>query len=107
MAEVLRANGRSLGVESAGKWQVRGNGDLVLTDDELVFHQWAPDRELRIARSEILSVDGDSRAHLGKTVGSKLLKVRWRTPDGTEDTIALEVPDLQAWLDALAGPSGS
>jgi hypothetical protein len=32
----------SLGVESGGPWQVRGNGNLALTDDELLFARTPP-----------------------------------------------------------------
>ena len=42
------------------------------------------------------------RVWLGKTVGSKLLCVRWRTPEGGEDAMAWEVRDLDGWLAAVA-----
>ena len=91
------ANARGLGLESRGASQVRGNGWLVLTDDELRFRQWVPDRETRIPLTTVTEVE-TVRWWLGKTVGSRLLCVRWRTPDGAEDAMAWEVRDLDGWL---------
>jgi hypothetical protein len=93
-------NVQGLGLESRGKGQVRGNGWLVLTADELRFRQWVPDRETRIPRSAITAVETD-RWWLGKSVGVKLLIVRWRTPAGGDDAMAWRVRDLDSWLAAL------
>ena len=90
----------SFGIESAGVWQVRGNGNLALTKHELLFAQWVPNRLLRIPRSSIVEVT-TARSHLGKTVGRDLLKVVWLTDLGAEDSIALWVRDLEGWLEAL------
>jgi hypothetical protein len=95
-----KANAQGLGLQSAGRGQVRGNGWLVLTDDELRFKQWIPAREDRIPRAAITEVS-TPRVWLGKTVGRKLLCVRWRTPDGGEDAMAWEVRDVESWLSAL------
>lgn len=47
--ELLRdEDANSFGVESKGKWQVRGNGNLALTKHELLFAQWVPNRVVRI-----------------------------------------------------------
>ena len=95
------ANVRGVGLESRGPGQIRGNGWLVLTPDELRFRQWVPQRETRIPLATVTSVE-TKRSWLGKTVGSALLCVRWRTSDGTEDAMAWNVPDLEAWLAVLA-----
>lgn len=89
----------SLGVQSLGKAQVRGNGTLALTTDELLFAQWVPNRVFHIPRSAIIEVT-TTRAFLGKTIGRELLLVRW-----DDDAIALRVADLSGWIDALAGSS--
>jgi hypothetical protein len=94
----------SLGIESAGSWQVRGNGSLALTKHELLFAQWVPNRLVRIRRKSIVEVT-TTRAHLGKTIGRKVLKVIWTTESGTEDSVALWVKDLDGWLETL-GPDG-
>ena len=98
---MLRAeDANSLGVESAGRWQVRGNGSLALTRRELLFAQWVPNRVVRIPRSAILEVT-TARSHLGKWIGRDLLKVVWTNDFGELDSIALWVPDLDGWLAVL------
>jgi hypothetical protein len=92
----------SLGVESAGPWQVRGNGNLALTEDELLFAQWVPDRLLRIPRRSIVAVS-TTRSHLGKTIGRPLLKVTWVNDEGGEDSIALWVRNPDRWTASLGG----
>ena len=101
LASLRENDANSFGVESAGPWQVRGNGTLALTEDELLFAQWVPNRLLRIRRKSILEVT-TTRSHLGKTIGRKLLKVIWTTELGTQDSIALWVSDLDGWLAALS-----
>jgi len=93
---------RGLGLESRGAAQVRGNGRLTLTGEELRFRMLVPDRETRIPLAAVTSV-GSERSWLGKWVGRRLLRVRWRTPDGGEDAMAWEVRDLAAWIAALGG----
>ena len=93
-------NVRGLGLESLGPRQVRGNGWLVLTPDELRFRMWVPDRETRIPRAAVTTVE-TKRSWLGKWVGATLLVVRWRTPEGGEDAMAWHVRDLDGWLAAL------
>jgi len=92
---------RGLGLESRGPKQVRGNGRLVLTDDELRFRLFVPDRETRIPLAAVTSV-GSERTWLGKWVGRRLLRVRWTTADG-EDAMAWEVRYLDGWIAALGG----
>jgi hypothetical protein len=92
----------SLGVQSAGVGQVRGNGNLALTEDEVLFAQWVPDRLVRIPRRSIVGVP-KVEAHLGKRIGRPLLKVAWIREDGEEDSIALWVRDLDRWIAELGG----
>ena len=100
LAPLRESDANSFGVESAGPWQVRGNGTLALTEEELLFAQWVPNRLLRIPRAAIVEVT-TARAHLGKTMGRKLLKVAWANERGERDSIALWVRDLDGWLAAL------
>ncbi len=95
LRRIAAVNG--LGLESLGKRQVRGNGTLALTTDELRFRQWVPQREVRIALSDVVDV-GTERWWLGKSVGRPLLCVRWRGDGGSEDAMAWQVRDLDAWL---------
>ncbi len=94
------ANVSGLGLQSRGRGQVRGNGRLVLTPEELRFHQWIPQRETTIPLAAVTSVETE-RSWLGKWVGSRLLCVRWRTSDGGEDAMAWQLRDLDGWLAAL------
>ena len=95
-----KANAQGLGLQSAGRGQVRGNGWLVLTPDELRFRQWLPSRETRIPLRDVVDVE-TKRWWLGKSVGSRLLCVRWRTAEGAEDAMAWNVRELDEWLGAL------
>ncbi len=98
--ELLDNGANFFGVESRGHGQVRGNGCLVLTADEVAFVMWLPRRELVIPRERILGTE-TPRSHLGKTKGVKLLKIRFRDEVGNEDSVAWAIRDLQAWLQAL------
>jgi hypothetical protein len=89
-------NTRGLGLESRGAAQTRGNGWLVLTPGELRFRQWIPDRETRIVRADVTAVE-TPKSWLGKSVGTRLLCVRW-----PGDAMAWEIRDLDAWLAALS-----
>lgn len=89
------------GLESKGPVQLRGNGCLVLVDDELVFLQWVTDRVVRVRLADVIAVD-TARGHLGKRIARDLLRVRWRV-DGGEESAAWFVHDLAAWLGPLHG----
>jgi hypothetical protein len=87
------------GLSSRGMAQIRGNGALVLTTDELHFVMFAPRRELTIPLSSITSVS-TPRTHLGKTVGMRLLRVNFRSSSG-EDSAAWAVAGLDEWISHL------
>lgn len=89
----------SFGVESKGVMQLRGNGGLVLTRDELHFVPLAGGTEVRFPLRAIRSV-GTVRSHLGKTIGRSLLKIEWQDADRV-DAIALHVRDVQRWVQRL------
>lgn len=101
--ELSDAVANCFGIQSLGRKQVRGNGTLVLTHRELAFEQWVPNRVLRVRRSQLTRVD-TCRSFLGKTRGSRLLRVAWNTEDGHSDRAAWQVRDLDAWLRALGDP---
>jgi hypothetical protein len=93
-----------LGVESAGAGQVKGTGTLVLTDAEVAFAQWRPDRLIRVPRSAIAEVD-TTRSYLGKTLNADMLRIRW-TAQGNPDTVAFFIRELDPWLADLGGQRG-
>jgi hypothetical protein len=84
---------------SAGRGQVRGNGNLALTAEELVFVQWLPRRTLRIPRRDITAVE-TPRSFLGKSQGVELLCVHWSGEDGN-DQAAWRVRELDKWVAAI------
>lgn len=88
------------GVTSRGAMQLRGNGVLALTAQELYFRAAVGSTELIIPAHAIIEVS-TTRSHLGKTVGRELLHVTYRTPDGGQDSAAWFVRDLGGWLRAL------
>jgi hypothetical protein len=101
--DVLREDdANTFGVESRTAFQVRGNGTLALTADELLFAQWVPNRLERIPRAAITEVT-TTKSWLGKTIGRQLLLVRWTADAGT-DAVALWVKDLDGWIAMLRLP---
>ncbi len=95
----LEGNARLIGVQSRGRGQMRGTGTLALISGELVFLMWVPQRELRIPREAIESVE-PGHGVAGKRVGGKALHVRWRSNDDVDEA-AWQVKDLDTWLEAL------
>src|SRR5687768_8137373 len=69
------------GIESRGAGQIRGNGCLAATPEEIVFLMWFPRRELRISRDRLTSVER-VKSHLGKRVGRDLLKITFADETG-------------------------
>jgi hypothetical protein len=93
LLEDLGAN--SFGRQSAGVWQLRGNGGLVLTNKTLHFFMFLPKKEVCIPLetiSELSIVNG----HLGKITSRELLKVHF-SADGKPDSIAWYLADPRAW----------
>jgi hypothetical protein len=96
-----QAKANFYGLASGGATQGRGLGTLALTDGELLFVQFVPDREVRVPLAAVTSVRSET-GFLGKTQGRDLLVVAW---GGAEpDEAAWDVPDLAGWRAAL--PAG-
>jgi hypothetical protein len=89
------------GLESAGMAQIRGNGCLAASHDEVLFLMWIPRREIRIPRERITSVER-TRSHLRKTIGRQLLRLRFTNDLGQPDSAAWFVRDLPTWEAVLA-----
>ena len=94
------SNANFFGIESAGLGQVRGNGVLLLTKEELYFEMWIPRKEIRIPVQSIVEVKS-VRSHLMKSKGIPLLKVVFTNPKGLRDSCAWAVANLEIWLVAL------
>lgn len=105
LASVPNAN--FFGQELSGYAQVRGNGMLIITEDEIYFEMWLPRREYHLPVSSIESVE-IANSQLGKTRGRPLFKVNFLNEQGQRDSMAWLVPDpvyLQKLLtDQLSAP---
>lgn len=97
-----RSVASSFGLASGGMRQVRGSGVLALTEREIIFVMAMPRRTTRIERSRIRGIE-QTNAHLGKSRGRPLLRIRFRGANGTEDSIAWLVQHLGEWTTALGG----
>ncbi|MHA1683569.1 MAG: hypothetical protein ACTSUE_21705 [Promethearchaeota archaeon] len=89
------------GVKSKGLKQVRGNGTLLLLEDELWFEMIIPRRQVRIPRSRITGVEVVKK-FLGKRRAMSLMKVNFTNDDGIEDAAAWMVTNLDEWVQILS-----
>src|SRR5262245_11939505 len=76
----------SFGLESAGVFQSRGNGGLVLTGNSLHFFMFLPKWDLRVPLDAITELTF-TKSHLGKATIYDLLKVQFSL-EGKTDSIA-------------------
>ncbi len=88
------------GLESLGTWKVRGNGVLILTEEELLFGMWKPKKELIIPVKSITKIT-NPRSHMHKSVFKPLLKVIFKNEKRNYDSAAWLVHDLNRWNEIL------
>jgi hypothetical protein len=93
----LKAN--SFGLESKGAWQLRGNGGLVLTGNNLHFFMFLPNSDLRIPLDAITELTL-TKGHAGKATVYDLLKVRFSLEDKS-DAIAWYLTDPKTWKTSI------
>lgn len=84
---------------SAGRGQIRGNGALVLTGEELFFLMALPRRRLSLPLADIERVRL-GKSFLGKGVFHPLLKVEFVSPTG-RDEAAWAVKEPEKWQAAI------
>lgn len=101
---LLCSDACSFGRQSRGVAQIRGNGILACTDQELWFRMLAPARTLTIPLETITALD-TPRSHLGKGCIRPLLLVRFHSASG-DDAVAWSVADLERWLTTLEQRTG-
>jgi hypothetical protein len=85
------------GQESRGVTQMRGNGTLILTDSDLIFEMWVPNKEFRIPLRSIQAIENPT-SFLGKSRFTPLLKVVYTNDQGATDAMAWQVRDLSGWM---------
>src|SRR5688500_18379438 len=73
-AKNIWVNELYVGQESRGKMQARGNGTLVLTEQELFFQGWLSKQGISIPLQQIQSLE-IVNSHLGKSTLRDLVKV--------------------------------
>ena len=100
-----KANG--FGTEPAEAGGLRGMGCLAVSETDLMFVTWAPQKEFHIKRSAITGVD-TSTDDIGGT--QKAMVMVTYTTDGGESAVASwRLPELTEWLPVLGfdfGPDG-
>jgi hypothetical protein len=102
--DILRADplANGLGRRSRGLSQLRGNGLLILTPEQLIFHPLVGGEPYAISLDSILAVEGP-KVHLGKTRFRPLLALRYRSSEEEvdEDLVAWDLRDREAWVEAI------
>ncbi|MHA1912885.1 MAG: hypothetical protein ACW986_06675 [Promethearchaeota archaeon] len=88
------------GQESLGVWKLRGNGVLLLTEEELFFGMWKPQKEMKIPISSIKKIS-NPKTHLKKSVFQSLLKINFQNENGLADSAAWYVRNLYKWNEVL------
>ena len=84
------------GQESAGRAQMRGNGSLLLTPDELHFLRWIPKKDIIIPLNDIENIERVN-SFLGKKKNNELLKVEFNNHQGKKDSAAWLLDNMHAW----------
>lgn len=81
------------GQSSRKSLQVRGNGVLLLTEEELYLEMWHPKKILQIPISFIIKIE-ITKSFLHKSVFRKILKVIFTNQEGEEDAAAWWITSL-------------
>ncbi len=84
------------GLESLGVWKIRGNGVLLLTEEDLFFGMWKPKRDLLIPVKSMIDIS-NPKSHMHKSILKPLLKVTFTNVNGEIDSAAWFVRKLDEW----------
>jgi len=84
------------GKESLKSKQVRGNGILILTENEIYFSMFMPRKEIIVSIDSIHSIDTPI-SFLGKTKFKPLLKINFEARQEVQDSAAWLVRDVEKW----------
>lgn len=99
-AKLILSSVNFFGQLSRGKMQMRGNGTLALTENELYFELWIPHREFHVPLNSIQSIE-TPKAFLGKSVFRPLLKITFQNETGETDAMAWYVPDVESLISTI------
>jgi len=89
------------GLESLDVWKIRGNGVLLLTEEELFFGIWKPQKELSIPIKSIINIT-NPKSHMHRSIFRPLLKVTFKNINGENDSAAWYVQNLDKWSDVIS-----
>lgn len=84
------------GRKSENRLQIRGNGSLLLTPDELHFLRWVPKKNIVISLDDITQIERVD-SFLDKKINRELLKVDFNNERGEIDSAAWMVDNMKAW----------
>lgn len=99
-AKLIVSSANYFGQQSRGRWQLGGNGTLVLTEHELYFAMWLLRREIHIPLRSIQAIETPN-SFLGRMSFTPLLKVVFQDAAGQTDAVAWQVADLAGVKRAL------
>ncbi|NPD90286.1 MAG: hypothetical protein HGN29_16360 [Asgard group archaeon] len=88
------------GVASKKFKQVRGNGVLILTKEEIFFGMFIPKKEIKIPLKSIIEVK-TPKWFLGKTRFRPVLVIDFINEEGKTDSAAWEVRNINGWKSRL------
>ena len=105
--EIIEPKANGFGTEPPSAGGLRSMGCLALSHTDLMFVTWTPQKEFRIPRSAITSVDTSADDLAG--VQKAMITVAYTGDDGSEITASWRLTDIVEWLTALGydfGPDG-
>jgi hypothetical protein len=105
--EIIEPKATGFGTEPPSAGGLRSMGCLALSHTDLMFVTWTPQKEYRIPRAAITSVDTSADDLAG--VQKAMITVAYTGDDGSEVTASWRLTDIVAWLTALGydfGPDG-
>jgi hypothetical protein len=88
------------GQESQGVRKVRGNGVLILTEEQLFFGMWKPKKEMIIPIKSILEIS-NPKSHMHRSAFKLLLKISFKNESGNLDSAAWYVKHFNKWNEHL------
>jgi len=97
---LVSASPNFYGQYSLGRGQLRGNGVLILTIDNLFFEMYFPKKKFNFPLKNIRSVD-TVKSFLGKTQFRNLLQISFINDKGVEDSAAWLVKNLDVWINRI------
>ena len=86
-----------MGRKSAGYKQIRGNGVLLLTEEEIVFERWFPEKRIVIPINSVQNTE-IVNSFLGKSKSKSILKIDFRDKEGNSDSCGWIVEDYEDWI---------